>query len=309
MRVQTLILSLLTFLIILGCGPTYDEVKLKDKLEREKRQKQDSLALKIGVTPTLDCFPIYLAKEHNMFDTLRADIRLKTFTGGIDSDDALLRGKLEAEVTDIVRGEYLKNKGANVEYVASLNTSWQLISNKKARIKQIKQLSDKMVAMARFSASAFFVDYAVDSVKLKAENVFKIQINDLDLRVGMLLNNEMDAALLPEPQASIARAYGNPVLMDSRDKGINLGVIAFRSDLYEDNRRKEQIEVFLQGYNMACDSINSNGINYYTDILEKYYKNIDEKTLKLLPKLKFEHANSPKEKDINLADNWLKKQK
>ena len=41
----------------------------------------------------------------------------------------------------------------------------------------------------------------------------------------MLLNNEMDAMLLTEPQATTARIYKNDVLMDSRDKDMRLGVI------------------------------------------------------------------------------------
>ena len=38
-----------------------------------------------------------------------------------------------------------------------------------------------------------------------AEEVFKVQINDVALRLQMLLNNEMDAMLLTEPQATTAR--------------------------------------------------------------------------------------------------------
>ncbi len=300
-------LSLLVTLVALGCGPSYEEVKRRTKAEQARLRKEDSLSLKIGVLPTLDCLPIYLAKEHNMFDTAKADIRLKPFTGGIDSDDALARGKIEGSVTDIVRGQYLKKRGTAVEYVASLNSYWQLISNKKARIKQIKQLNDKMVAMARFSATALLADYAIDSVKLKQENVFRVQINDVDLRLSMLINNEMDAVFLTEPQATTARLYGNPVLMDSRDKDISLGVIAFTSEAYLDKYRKNQIDVFLEGYNRACDSINKNGITYYTDILKKYY-NIDDKTLKALPKLTYQHAKEPREKDINTANHWLNKQ-
>ncbi|MDD2219578.1 MAG: hypothetical protein PHS63_05775, partial [Desulfoplanes sp.] len=54
------------------------------------------------------------------------------------------------------------------------------------------------------------------------------QINDVNIRLKMLVNNEMDAIVIPEPQATTARLLKNSVLMDSRDKDFHSGVIAFR---------------------------------------------------------------------------------
>ena len=177
-------------------------------------------------------------------------------------------------------------KGTQLDYVAATNAYWQLISNRLARIRRINQLNDKMIAMTRFSATALLADYATDSVKMKEEEVFKIQINSLNIRLRMLLNNEMDAMLLPEPQATIARMYKNPVLMDSRDKDMRLGVIAFRKKSMADKRRQQQLKVFIDGYNAACDSINKKGLKHYASTIRKYYK-IDDKTIDALPKMNF----------------------
>ena len=43
-----------------------------------KGKKEDSLAFKVGVLPTLDCLPMYVAKEQCLFDTAKADIRLSS---------------------------------------------------------------------------------------------------------------------------------------------------------------------------------------------------------------------------------------
>ncbi len=308
MKHSELIILFVAICAIVSCGPSYDEAKKLKKAEKARLQKEEAMALKVGVVPTLDCLPIYLAKESELFDTAKADIRLKKYASNIDCDAALMKGKLEGLITDIVRGQYMKTIGTEVEYVAATNAYWQLISNKKARIKEIKQLNDKMVAMTRFSTTALLVDYAVDSVKLDAEKVFKIQINDMKLRLRMLHNNEMDAVLLTEPQATTARLGKNPVLMDSRDKKICFGVVAFRSDAMSDKRRKKQIDEFVRGYNAACDSINKYGVSHYAEILQKYY-DIDNNTINSLPKMKFKHAAAPRQEDIDTADKWLKKQK
>ena len=196
-------------------------------------------------------------------------------------------------------------RGVSLDYVAATNAGWQLISNRLARIKRINQLDDKMIAITRFSATALLADLATDSAKLKDETVFKIQINDINLRLQMLLANEMDAMFLPEPQATTARLYKNPVLMDSRDKDLRLGVIAFNKNAMNDERRRRQLAVFISGYNAACDSINKNGIRKYTSTLKKYYQ-LDDKTINALPKTRYEHAKAPRQKDIDAADRWLK---
>lgn len=306
MKIRYFILMVLAVAVTAGCGPSYDDLKKMSQAEQAKLRHEDSLALKIGVLPTLDCLPIYVAKDCGLFDSTKADIRLKPFNSQIDGDQALVDGRLEGCVTDIVRGQRMKAKrGVSLDYVAATNAGWQLISNRLARIKRINQLDDKMIAITRFSATALLADLATDSAKLKNETVFKIQINDINLRLQMLLANEMDAMFLPEPQATTARLYKNPVLMDSRDKDLRLGVIAFNKNAMNDERRRRQLAVFISGYNAACDSINKNGIRKYTSTLKKYYQ-LDDKTINALPKTRYEHAKAPRQKDIDAADRWLK---
>lgn len=306
MKIRYFILMVLAVAVTAGCGPSYDDLKKMSQAEQAKLRHEDSLALKIGVLPTLDCLPIYVAKDCGLFDSTKADIRLKPFNSQIDGDQALVDGRLEGCVTDIVRGQRMKAKrGVSLDYVAATNAGWQLISNRLARIKRINQLDDKMIAITRFSATALLADLATDSAKLKDETVFKIQINDINLRLQMLLANEMDAMFLPEPQATTTRLYKNPVLMDSRDKDLRLGVIAFNKNAMNDERRRRQLAVFISGYNAACDSINKNGIRKYTSTLKKYYQ-LDDKTINALPKTRYEHAKAPRQKDIDAADRWLK---
>ena len=306
MKIRYFILMVLAVAVTAGCGPSYDDLKKMSQAEQAKLRHEDSLALKIGVLPTLDCLPIYVAKDCGLFDSTKADIRLKLFNSQIDGDQALVDGRLEGCVTDIVRGQRMKAKrGVSLDYVAATNAGWQLISNRLARIKRINQLDDKMIAITRFSATALLADLATDSAKLKDETVFKIQINDINLRLQMLLANEMDAMFLPEPQATTARLYKNPVLIDSRDKDLRLGVIAFNKNAMNDEHRRRQLAVFISGYNAACDSINKNGIRKYTSTLKKYYQ-LDDKTINALPKTRYEHAKAPRQKDIDAADKWLK---
>lgn len=296
---------MLSVVLLAGCGQSYEEAKEQSARERAMHQRKDSLALKVGVLPTIDCLPMFIIKERAWIDTAKADVRFRDMESHIAADDALRRGKIEGSVTDIVRAERMKRQGLALTYVASTPLSWQFITNKKARIKELKQLTDKMIAVSRFSATAMLADMAVDSSRLKSEVVFRVQVNNPQIRLKMLLNNEMDAVLLPEPQATVARLAGNPVIMDAKNKDLRMGAIVFTDKAMNDSRRRSQIDAFVKAYNQACDSINRYGIASYAGIIKKYM-DVDDRTVRSLPKVKFEHAARPREKDITRANSWLK---
>jgi NitT/TauT family transport system substrate-binding protein len=307
MKYTKIFIIVMTGLLVLaGCGQSYEETKRLSREQRKKLAREDSAALKIAVMPTLDCLPLFIAKDHQLFDTI-VDIRLKHYTAQMDCDTAMMRGRVEGVVTDLVRAERMIHSGTPMKYVASTNAYWLLISNRKQRITQLKHLDDKMLAMTRYSVTDFLGDLAVDSAKLKTERVFRIQINDVNIRLKMLENNEMDAMFLTEPQATQALLGKHKILLDTRQEDIRMGVIAFRTKGMDDQNRKKQMEVFLKGYNAACDSINKFGVRHYKDVIRKYYS-VSEPALKQLPdSLKYNHAEAPRQKDIERAQQWLSK--
>lgn len=294
----------LAIVLLASCSESYEEKQRISRAERARLAREDSAALKIGVLPTMDCLPLYVAKERRLFDTLGVDIRLKPFNSQIDCDAALLKGQLEGTVTDLVKTEGMKKKGTPLRYATATQARWQLVANRLSRITEMKQLTDKMVAMARFSATHLLAELCVDSAHLKRDDVFLIQINDPNICLKMLQNNELDAMLLPEPQATSARIWKNPVLFDTEKRDIRLGVIAFREKVLTGKERKRQYAAFLKGYNAAVDSINKYGISAYAPLVKQYMK-VDDQTIRQLPKIKYTHIAAPREKDIARAQKWL----
>lgn len=289
--------------LLLGMASCGDSQQKRLRLSKQEKAQLDSIdraSLKVGVMPTLDCLPVYLAYEDSIFLKLGVTVHLYRYNAQMDCDTAIARKRVEGTVTDLVRATRLQKQGTQLFYPVSTNLYWQLITNRKARISELKQLSDKMIAMTRHSATDYLSTLVIDSVKTKYD-VYRVQINDLNIRLRMLLNNEMDAAWMPEPYATQARMAKHVALADSRDKNLQLGVIAFRSKLKAEPRRKKQIDRFLKAYDIAVDSINKNGVQHYAALLTKYY-GIDAQTVSNLPKLKYSHAMEPRQRDLKVAD-------
>lgn len=302
---RNIVIIILSAVIAASCGKSYEEQRRLSGQERKRLEREDSAALKIAVMPTLDCLPLYVAADCGLFKALGADVRLKHYTAQMDCDTALMNGRVEGAVTDLVRGQRMAAQGLKLDYVAATGAYWQLISNRNARIRLLKQLDDKMMAMTRFSATDLLGDHVTDSVKLKEERVFRVQINDVHVRLAMLMNNEMDAMWIAEPQATAARTARHRVVTDSRKLGIDLGAIAFRADLKGDTARARQMDVFVKAYDMACDSIDKYGVAHYRDAIARYCK-VDAAVADSIPAdFKFRHAAPPQKEQIERADKWL----
>ena len=302
------VLSLFVGILLLAaCGQSYEETKRLTRQQRREAFRADSAALKIAVMPTLDCLPLFVARHEHLLDTLHGGVRLKYFTAQMDCDTAMLHGRVEGLMTDLVRAKCMERQGMALRYVAATNAYWQLIANRSARIHQLRQLDDKMVAMTRYSATDLLTDLATDSARLLPERVFKVQVNDVFVRLQMLRNNELDALWMTEPQATAARTQKHNVVVDTRDLGLRLGVMAFNDREMQRPERATQLKLLVEAYNKACDLLNRRGVRHYRDLLLKHYR-AKQATVDSLPaKLTFVHAAEPRQSDVDVAAKWLER--
>lgn len=278
--------------LLAGCGQSYEEQNRTNRAERERLAREEAAALKVAVLPTIECMPVYLANHARWFDSTRVDLRVKVRNAQMDCDAGLKAGSLEVAMSDRKRMENMSKHGTPLLSMGPTEAQWQLLANRTARVKSMNQLGDKMVAMTRYSATDYLTEKALEGVKTSAP-IFRIQINDVQVRLDMLLNNEMDAMWLPEPQATTARMFKHTVVKDSRKMGEKLGVVVVRAAIMKDARRREQLSAFVDGYNRACDSLNAFGVSHYAELV-KAACHTDDKTVGRLPKFHFSHIALPK---------------
>ena len=304
---KTMMTILATLLLLASCGQSYEEKRRVSREQQRRQWREDSAALKLAVMPTLDCLPLYIAKEHGFFEKQGVDVRLKRYTAQMDCDTAVERGRVEGLVSDLVRTERMQQRGTSLRYVAATDAYWQLITNRQARIRELKQLDDKMVAMTRYSATDLLTSLAVDSAKLQTERVFRVQVNDVNIRLRMLMGNEIDAMLLTEPQAVQARLQKHRVLMDTRKLDIRLGVLAFSENALKNKKREKQLEAFMKAYRQACDSLARYGLKAYRQVAEKECRVPATSLDSLSRSYKATAVTASRQEDVERAQQWLKK--
>ena len=293
-------LLILAVLMLVSCGKSDKELQAERQAQKLAEREAYQKAYKIAVMPTIDCLPAYLLKDSLLYDSVKVDIRLCRFNAQMDCDTAMIGGSVQAAFSDLVRTERLKHRNkVLMHYLTDTNLNWQLIADKGSKLKKLSDLSDKIIAMTRYSGTDLLTDMVVKKAKPKYQ-VFRVQINDVLVRLAMLQNHEIDAYWFAEPQVTKALSADNNSLFNSKDAGVHLGVVAIMDKV----RRQDEEAVFADAYNKAVELINKNGVKYYSALIQRYMK-VDEAVVRALPDIKYTKIGPPRKADLIMARNYL----
>lgn len=293
-------LLILAVLMLVSCGKSDKELQAERQAQKLAEREAYQKAYKIAVMPTIDCLPAYLLKDSLLYDSAKVDIRLCRFNAQMDCDTAMIGGSVQAAFSDLVRTERLKHRNkVLMHYLTDTNLNWQLVADKGSKLKKLSDLSDKIIAMTRYSGTDLLTDMVVKKAKPKYQ-VFRVQINDVLVRLAMLQNHEIDAYWFAEPQVTKALSADNNSLFNSKDAGVHLGVVAIMDKV----RRQDEEAVFVDAYNKAVELINKNGVKYYSALIQKYMK-VDEAVVRALPDIKYTKIGPPRKADLIMARNYL----
>ena len=292
-------LLLLTAFIIMGCQVSEQDDSLIEKRKNKVEEVAYQRAFKVGVMPTMDCLPIFLLKDSALYNPDDIDIRLKEYTSQRDCDTAMINGRVQAAVTDLVQAEYLKEeKSAVLDYMTETNATWQLMATPASGIKQVEDLGDKVIGLAFNSVTQYLTIQVISSHSIK-NRTYGSQINDIFIRMQMLRNKQLDAVWTSEPQTTQAKILGNKEIYNSTKQDFTPGAIVFVNA-----PKVEKRKAFEDAYNKAVDMINKHPIQYFAPLIRKYMR-VDNKVISALPKMVYKRVTPPRQRDIIKAQNAI----
>ncbi len=222
--------------------------------------KHSSDYLHIALLPTVDCLPFFYAKRAGIYDTLGLPLKIVLYASNLDSDTALLTGFVHGGMTDYVRLGVLRDKGLLASAVMSGDSRWAIVGSGNLRMKKVENLKGRTVVGERFSLADFLINDALVKGRMAQEDILSPQINSLYLRTSMLNNNQIDAALLPEPFIAQAKENGHRVLYDVIPALSRFTCLAFADSVLSDSLRGEQVRKLMKGYRIASEIYNEKGI-------------------------------------------------
>lgn len=237
----------------------------------EKVEDTDSTAIRIGVLPTMECLPFYYADSTDLFQSQGVKVQLITFDAAMDADTAFANGSIDGIVSDMVKACIWRENGDSVHvgFVGDLRL-W-LITAAKARLLKTESVKEKIIGLTRNSATDYFADKLLASVKLQSIDLNKPQINNIRLRTLMVDQDQYDGAILPEPYASEAVARGAKRLEGTCDMNLN-GLLCV---LWNDSVSKvhgEDIKKIQEVYDLAVTRLNADTLSNMLEFIPAQHR-------------------------------------
>ena len=283
-----------------SCGRSEDK---EPQLTPQPSAKEADLIM--ALTPTLDGLPFFFAQQSGIFDSLGLKLRIVFYNSQMNAEQALTLNKADVCTSDLFRMSLLQSQRQPVKMLFSTDRQWMLVANEALRVNKISQISSRMVAMTRFSVPAYICDYLSTRMSTTKGPMLTPQINSIVIREKMLAQNQIDAALLPQPQALMSCMKGNTMLFRSARKYDGYAGIAVRTQLCYDKKAMKHLLILRKGYNAAVDRLQKNDTLTVSPSIAKIF-GIEGLTSRIHTKDFFSPLSDFKEVKIRSAVNWMK---
>ena len=254
--------------------------------------------------PTMNCLPVYYAERTGLADSLGLEMQVLRYQAQMDIDTAITEGYADIAYTDLIRIARLSGQGTAVKPFASLDEPLSLISLKTKRVKQVNQMKEQMIAISRLSATDYWCDRVLDETHTSYDEIYRPQINDVQLRTDMLRLGLIDAAIMGEPYATWMTMLGHKRLFQSKDKQPRLYAWAAMS-----SATKRQQNLFRRLLDDAIRRMaDASQAEMLRDILKQDFGLPAEAadSLNLQP---IAPPSNVRQSDVEEAGNWLAKRK
>ena len=289
-RFLAAMLSVLLLLTV-GCG---SESQPKDaKLSK----------IKIGLMPDTDSIPFIIAAEHGYFAEEGVEVELVPFKSAMERDAALQSGNLDGAISDLLAVIFARSGGFAVHAVSYTDGNYNLVAGGNSGIAASADLRGKEIAISRNTIIEYVTDEILVVNGIEEEDVSKVVIPQIPVRLEMLQSGNLAAAVLPEPMASVAVASGSRYVTGSGELGINPGVIVFSDTSIQE--KEASIRAMYRAYNKAVNYLNNTPRTEYIDlVMEKSgFPAPARDALELKP---YRAAGIPAPKDVEEAVHWVK---
>ena len=290
-RFLAVVLSLM-LLFVVGCGS-------------EPREATDVKLSKltIGLMPDTDSIPFIIAAERGYFAEEGVEVELVPFKSAMERDAALQSGNLDGAVSDLLAVIFARSGGFSLHATSYTDGNYNLVAGKHTGISSAADLHGKDIAISRNTIIEYVTDEILAVNGMTEQDVSKVVIPQIPVRLEMLQSGNLAAAVLPEPMASVAVASGSRYVTGSGDLGINPGVIVFTDSSI--NEKAQSIRAMYRAYNKAVKYLNDTPRAEYIDlVMEKSgFPAPARDALELKP---YRSPGLPAEKDVEEAVHWVK---
>ncbi len=293
-----MVMLLISMVLFAGCGS-----------EKGEMPKQDP-QIHVGTLSIADALPLYVADNEGYFKDEGLDVTIQSFKSSSNESQALSAGHVQIILNDMVVASLLHKEGLPVKAIAMAQGAtpaegrFVLVGAPGKDLTSINELAGKKIAISTNTMMEYLTDSYYAYFMGDPKQSTYVNMPNLLLRLEALLDGkDIDAAILPDPLASIAIAKGATVIVDDVTLPVNLSQSVLLADNKWITEHKDIERKFLAAYNHAINDINEHPEKYRALLMK--VGRVPEAMQNTYPMPRFTANALPTEAEITRLESWM----
>jgi NitT/TauT family transport system substrate-binding protein len=234
----------------------------------------DPTIIKIAVLPILDTLPMYVAEESGLFARHNVEVEFVPAGSAPKRDELINSGQVDGMINEVVSTIFYNRESTRVQIVRYARTAtpdsaiFRILSSGQSGITNASQLKSVAIGVSKGTVIEYLTDRLLQAEGFAPGEIQVIAIPDIGQRMALLGSGELEAAMLPDPLATLVMQQGAVmVIEDSSHPEYSHSVYTFRKEFIDQN--PEAVRGFLAAIEEAVERINADPGNYSVLLVER----------------------------------------
>ncbi|MFC2012935.1 ABC transporter substrate-binding protein [Chloroflexota bacterium] len=219
-------------------------------------------SLKIGSLPRVFDMVAYTAQQEGLFEEQGIDVEIVPFRSTVEMTTALTTGELDGIIQDIFDAVNL-NKGEKTSKLVgrcAMPRMVEIVSSPGSGITSPADLAGKEIATGTSTIMDYALDYLLVKEGLSPDDIVKVNIPVMPLRMEAVSQDKVPAAILTPPLSDLAVLSGGSVITSDIDAPFAGPGLIFSLEAFKN--KPDAIGSYIRAWQEAVELINADPDKY-----------------------------------------------
>lgn len=257
--------------------------------------------IRMGILPVIDTLPLQVGVSEGYFKAENIAIKLISFSSAMERNTAMHSGQLDGFFGDMPATLLLVKNKIPVRFLtisyATDKTQRMFGLMLSPKLPTARKKDKITVAISKASIIEYLLDHLKQLPETQTMQWEPIEIKQMPLRVQMLLTGKIDAALLPEPMASLAESKGARLVVTDQSLNMPLTVLNIHSD------KRHLAGSFMKAYTKSVKALNQ-APEKYRSLMKKTCR-IPGNLVDHFPMYRYPSPRIPTRSEVQHVQEWM----
>jgi NitT/TauT family transport system substrate-binding protein len=264
--------------------------------------------LKIAVLPILDALPMYVADAQGYFKDAGISVEFVPVASAAARDQVMQAGQVDGMINDLTSTVLYNKDAPKIAVVRFARTAssdkpqFSLLAGKDSGITTPDQLKGVEIGISQNTVIDYLTQRILENAGLTTADIKSINVPAIPDRLQLLNEGKLQAAVLPEPAATLAEQGGAiRVIDDSSLPSVGTSEISFSMNTLKS--KPETVKKFLAAIEKATADVNNQPTKWDSLLSDKKLVPAPLIGKYVLPK--FPTASVPSEAQLKDVMAWM----